>query len=188
MHVPIRFQRKCTWFIAEKKSGNFGFFVEKIEILGGFYLQKKTVFCINFFWNVPVRCANTCYETIILFWEQNVYKSLQKNFEIFVKKNSWFISKNKIYLNFWMFPDLAQSWGKSDGAEISVKPPKLQWICFLKSWFFFGKYFKNFLERLRDILEPKQDYSLIISIFTSHRHIQKKFMQKNSFFLQVKPP
>jgi hypothetical protein len=53
-----------------------------------------------------------------------VHKSLQKNFEIFAKKIPDL--KKQIYHNFWMFPDLAQSWGKSDGAEISAKPPKLQ--------------------------------------------------------------
>ena len=62
----------------------------------------------------------------------------------------------------------------------SVKPSlygagnlqKLWWFLFLKSGIFFDKHFKIFLERIMDILGSLQDDSLIVSICTSHRHIQ----------------
>ena len=55
---------------------------------------------------------------------------------------------------------------------ISANIQKLWWFFFLKSEIFFDKYFKTFLERIMDILDSLRDDGLIISICTSHRHIQ----------------
>ena len=44
--------------------------------------------------NAPVRCANTYYETIVLSWIRNIYKSSpQKNLSIYQKRINDFKKK-----------------------------------------------------------------------------------------------
>ena len=91
-----------------------------------------------------LQCENTYYETIILLWVQNVHNSLQKNFEMFVKKYSRFQKKN--HHNFCMFP-APYSEGFALYGKILLhisKHPKIVMIFFFEIWNIFWQIFQNF--------------------------------------------